>query len=152
MPKSLDSREHLEEVGVPETLPTVEIPKEVKERLDAWQRLFMQSTAWHKFLGVTGVAASTLAAIDFGEKYALAPRLLAALAAVCLAVLGFWQLDRRYQKFVRAWRTLDPVAMKFAYGKATLDELFKAVERGEAIITDFEQELVAHRPAADNEA
>ena len=40
-----------------------------------------------------------------------------------------------------AWRTLDAAAMRYRYGKADLDTLFNAMESGEQIIAEFEQEL-----------
>lgn len=121
------------------------LPQEVAGRLEQWHGLWWRSAALHYFVGVLGVAASSLAAIDFGEPWRLASQLLAALAAVCLSILGFVQPDRRYQKFVRAWRALDPVALKYKYGHAKLDEVFAAMERGESIITEYEQEVARHQ-------
>ena len=77
---------------------SAEIPQEVRARLEAWRRLFMQSTVWHKTLGVLGVAAATLATLDFekafGESYAVVPRLLAALSAISVAILTSFATGR----------------------------------------------------------
>ncbi len=120
------------------------VPEEIQERLDQWRGLWSWSAGYHYFVGVVGVTASSLATIDFGID--LVPKLLAAAAAVCLAVLGFVQPDRRYQKFVRAWRTLDPVVLRYKYGEATIDDVFDALQRGESIISEYEQEITLKPP------
>lgn len=56
-------------------------------------------------------------------------------------MLGFTQPDRKYVKFVRAWRILDVAALHYRYGKITLDELLEAVEHGEQTITNFEHDM-----------
>jgi hypothetical protein len=121
--------------------PSVAVPDEVSVRLQQWRGLWIRSAGYHYFFGIAGVTASSLAAIDFGEGYQWLSKLLPTIAALCLAVLGFVHPDRRYQKFVRAWRALDPVVLKYKYGRATLDDVFAAIERGESIITEYEQEI-----------
>jgi hypothetical protein len=116
----------------------IALPDEVAVRLNQWRRLWFQSALLHYVFGVGGVLASSLAAAEFVTGYS---RVLAAVAAACVAVLGFMQPDRRYQKFVRAWRALDPIVLRYKYGKATLDDVFAALERGESIISEYEQEI-----------
>jgi len=113
-------------------------PDEVESRLNCWHKLYRRANVTHYMVGILGVAASALAAaVDIGE----ASRLLAAISAVCIAILGFVRPERKFIKFVRAWRTLDAAAMRYRYGKVDLDYLFNAMERGEQIISEFEQEL-----------
>lgn len=114
-----------------------EYPAEVKSRLTCWYKLYRRANFTHYTVGIIGVTASALAAVDVGE----ASRFLAAISAVCIAVLGLVKPERKYIKFVRAWRTLDAAAMKYRYGKADLDALLAAMEQGERCITEFEQDL-----------
>jgi hypothetical protein len=112
-------------------------PVEVKSRLNCWYRLYRRANFVHYSVGIIGVAASALAAVDVGE----ASRFLAAVSAVCIAILGFVKPERKYIKFVRAWRTLDAAAMRYRYGKSDLNALLDALELGERCITEFEQDL-----------
>ncbi len=114
-----------------------EFPEEVRSRLNCWHRLYRRANSTHYIVGVLGVAASTLAAVDIGE----ASQFLAAIAAVCIAILGFVKPERKFIKFVRAWRILDAAAIRYRYGKVDLDDLFKAMDQGERLIAGFEQEL-----------
>ena len=114
-------------------------PDEVKSRLNCWYKLYRRANYSHYIVGIIGVAASALAAIDIGE----ASRFLAAISAVCIAILGFVKPERKFIKFVRAWRTLDAAAMRYRYGKADLDSLLNAMEQGERYIAEFEQDLSA---------
>ena len=114
-----------------------DFPDEVKSRLNCWHKLYRRANSTHYIVGVLGVAASALAAVDIGE----ASRFLAAISAVCIAILGFVKPERKFIKFVRAWRILDAAAMRYRYGKADLDYLFMAMDQGEELIAGFEQEL-----------
>lgn len=55
------------------------------------------------------------------------------------ALIGFVQPERRYLKFVRAWRVLDVAVLKFKLGLIGIKELADALERGEALISEFEE-------------
>jgi hypothetical protein len=124
----------------------IDVPEEVQARVKAWHTLFMRATYSHYAFGILGVAASAIsAATDGGISKALA-----AVSAICIAVLGFAQPDRKYVKFVRAWRILDVAALRYRYGKITLDELLEAVEHGEQTITDFEQDMKPKQKTAKN--
>jgi len=115
-----------------------ECPDEIKSRLSCWYKLYHRMNMTHYIVGILGVATSALAAaINNGE----ASRILAAIAAICIAILGFVKPERKCMKFVRAWRILDAAAIRYRYGQADLDSLFKAIERGEQLIAEFEQEL-----------
>ncbi len=114
------------------------VPKEIEERVAAWYRMFNFASRSHYVVGVLGVACSALAAADIFNI----SQFLAALSAVCIAILGFAQPERKYMKFVRAWRVLDTAVLKYKYGKIDLDTLLDTVDRGEQMLTDFEQEIL----------
>lgn len=114
-----------------------DFPDEVSSRLNCWHKLYRRANRTHYIVGVLGVAASTLAAVDIGE----ASQFLAAIAAVCIAILGFVKPERKFIKFVRAWRILDAAAIRYRYGKVDLNDLFNAMDQGESLIAGFEQEL-----------
>jgi hypothetical protein len=83
-------------------------------------------------VGVLGVATAAIAAALGGES----ARYFAATSGVCTAVLGFVHPERRYLRFIGAWRILDIAVLKFKLGKASVDDLIQAVERGETLITE----------------
>lgn len=114
------------------------VPKEIEARVNAWYRMFNFASRIHYVVGVLGVACSALAAADIFDI----SQFLAALSAVCIAILGFAQPERKYMKFVRAWRVLDAAVLKYRYGKIDLDTLLDTVDRGEQLLTDFEQETL----------
>jgi len=114
----------------------VNIPPVVSERLAAWRKHWWWSAFMHYSMGVTGVTASAIAATG-SDKYSQSA---AVVAAVCIAFLGFVQPERRYLKFVRAWRRLDSSVLHFQFGKIGHDELIEAVEEGESILTEIEIE------------
>jgi hypothetical protein len=102
--------------------------------MDAWYALFMRAMYAHYFFGVVGVAASAISAATGGAV----GKSLAAVSAICLAVLGFMQPDRKYIKFSRAWSILDVAALRYRYGEATLSELMDALDCGEQMIAELE--------------
>lgn len=114
--------------------PKAELPPEVEQRLADWQRLWGTAATFHYYLGASSVAASAFAATIGGET----GRYFAALAAVLTALIGFTQPQQRYFKFVNAWRTLDVAALRYKYGRLSLDNLFSALEKGEQMITEYE--------------
>jgi hypothetical protein len=114
----------------------LDIPLEVRSRMDAWYALFMGAMYSHYFFGVVGVAAATISAATGGAL----GKALAAVSAICLAVLGFVQPDRKYLKFSRAWSILDIAALRYRYGEATLAELMDALDSGEQMIAEFEHD------------
>ena len=97
----------------------------------------MRGNIFYYFLGGVGVATSALAAAFPSET----SRYLSVISAVCIALLGFTQPEKKYIKFVRAWRILDIAAMRYRYGIISINSLFDALERGEQSITEFEQEI-----------
>ena len=114
----------------------LDVPLEVRSRMDAWYALFMRAMYAHYFFGVVGVAAATISAATGGTL----GKALAAASAICLAVLGFVQPDRKYLKFSRAWSILDVAALRYRYGEATLAELMDALDSGEQMIAEFEHD------------
>ncbi len=113
-------------------------PAEIEARVNAWYRMFNFANRTHYVVGVLGVACSALAASDVGG----ASQILAAISAVCIAILGFAQPEKKYFKFVRAWRVLDAAVLKYRYGKIDLDTLLETVERGEELITEVERDAL----------
>ncbi len=112
------------------------VPVDIKARYDTWFSLWKNSVKIYYGFGVLGVGSSAFAAAVGGDV----ARYLAAVSGVCIAVLGFVAPEKRYLKFVRAWRILDMALMKFKLGKATIDDLIASVDKGEALITEFEEQ------------
>jgi len=111
------------------------LPKEVEERHTSWRRHFKFWRRFNLCVGTAGTALSAVAATDIGH---LAPY-FAALAAVCLAVLGFAHAERNYLQYVGAWRVLDKALNHYRYDHTvTVKQLLDAVQKGEKFIAEFE--------------
>lgn len=115
----------------------LKLPEEIEIRLRSWQSLYMRGNTFYYIFGGLGVATSGLAAAFPSET----SRYLSVVSAVCIALLGFTQPEKKYIKFVRAWRILDIAAMRYRYKLIPIASLFDALERGEQSITEFEQEM-----------
>lgn len=113
-----------------------DVPDDVSKRHLAWMIYWKRAVTTHYVIGILGVTASCIAATGF-EYFSQAA---AIVSAFCIGVLGFVQPERKYLKFVRAWRRLDSSVMLFRFGKIEIDDLLQAVEDGESIITEVEKE------------
>src|SRR4051794_34299057 len=96
-----------------ETFTSREIPPSIAARRLAWFKLWKRATAAHYLLGITGVVASTVAAMNLGSW----SRFAAAVSGACIATIGFARPETRYAKFVRAWRNLDVACIRFEFGE-----------------------------------
>ena len=73
---------------MPENAPSpATVLEEVLQRLNDWKGLWTWSAGYHYLFGVSGVAASSLAVLEFSDECRWIPKVLAAIAAICLAVL-----------------------------------------------------------------
>ena len=103
----------------------IEVPELISLRHASWSRIAMRLAKIQYVVGILGVAAAAIAAALGGES----ARYFAATSGVCTAVLGFVHPERRYLRFIGAWRLLDIAILKFKLGKASVDDLIEAVER-----------------------
>lgn len=112
------------------------VPADIQARIDAWKKLFITANYSYYFFGILAVSASAFSTATDPpiSKY------LSALSALCVAFLGFAQPDRKYTKFVRAWRVLDVAALRYRHHELQKTDLINAVETGEKIITSFEED------------
>jgi hypothetical protein len=115
-----------------------EIPKSILERRASWQFAFMMNILAHWIFGIGGVLASVVAASGLS---ATTTKIAALSSALCFAVLGFVRPERVYQRYVRAWRILDPACLRFISGLLTLTQLHEALEAGEAAIQTDESNV-----------
>lgn len=127
------------------------IPKAITEHLNSWKWNWHFANFIHYLVGVIGIFCSSMAAASIGQDYHL-PSIAGVLSAVCFGILGFVRPRENYDKYVRAWRHLDGVALAYRYGRAGLDDLVQAVKEGNNLMTDFEQtQNVPIRPEAQRE-
>jgi hypothetical protein len=120
------------------------IPDDVASKLKAWHFLWNGSSRMHYFCGGLSVLASAIAATNGSHANYFS------VAAACLtALIGFVRPQHAYYKFVRAWRVLDIAALRYKHGLIGIDDLIGAVERGEKLISEFEDKEDA---ASANEA
>ena len=110
------------------------LPQEVNERLRYWHGLWYSSAKYHYFFGVVSVGASVISTSTDGVW----AKGFSVLAAITTALIGFMHPERRYLKFVRAWRVLDVAAMRYRHGLIDKAQLIDAVEKGEGCIAEFE--------------
>ena len=120
------------------------IPEEIVKRVSSWSRMFNFASRTHYIVGIVGVGCSAMAAADLFSR----SQILAAISAVCIAILGFAQPERKYMKFVRSWRLLDTAALKYKYGRIELDELLATLDRSEQLLSEIEQETLEKPVAA----
>jgi hypothetical protein len=113
----------------------VALPKDVDDRLTFWNGLWHRSSMYHYFFGVVSVAASVISTSTDGN----AAKACSIVAAIATSMIGFMHPERRYLKFVRAWRVLDLAAMRYRHGLIDKAALIDAVEKGEACIAEFEE-------------
>ena len=113
---------------------THDLPPDVDKRLDYWHGLWNSSAKYHYFFGVVSVAASVISTSMDGNP----AKAFSIVAAIATALIGFMHPERRYMKFVRAWRVLDVAAMRYRHGLIDKAALIDAVERGESLIAEFE--------------
>jgi hypothetical protein len=114
--------------------PAHDLPSDVKERLGYWHGVWRASAQYHYAFGVVSVAASVIStSLEGGPAKACS-----IVAAIATALIGFMHPERRYVKFVRAWRVLDLAAMRYRHGLIGRAELINAVSHGEALIAEFE--------------
>jgi hypothetical protein len=119
--------------------PVQALPPDVDRRLAFWHGLWSRSARYHYFFGVVSVGASVIStSLDGGPA-----KVFSIIAAIATALIGFMHPERRYMKFVRAWRVLDVAAMRYRHGLSDKAALIDAVERGEALIADFEDKIEA---------
>jgi hypothetical protein len=114
--------------------PLLALPTDVNERLKYWRGKWYESAQVHYFCGVVSVGASVIStSLDGGPAKAFS-----ILAAISTALIGFVHPERRYVKFVRAWRVLDLAAMRYRHGLLDKAKLIEAVGQGEALLAEFE--------------
>jgi hypothetical protein len=109
------------------------IPDDIASKLKAWRFLWNGSSRMHYVCGGLSVLASAIAATggDYAKYFSV--------AAACLtALIGFVRPQHAYFKFVRAWRVLDIAALRYKHSLIEIDDLISAVERGEKLISEFE--------------
>lgn len=115
---------------------TPAVPAAVVKKLAQWRAISRWASAGRFWFGIFGITASALATA-IQSPYG---RYAAAVSTVCVGVLSIAGFEKVYFRYVRAWRILDGAILRFRYGNATLEFLLQAVERGETIIQQFEEE------------
>jgi hypothetical protein len=115
------------------------LPKDVATRLAYWHGLWNRSASYHYFFGVISVAASVISTSLDGPP----AKVFSIIAAISAALIGFMHPERRYMKFVRAWRVLDVAAMRYQHGLIDKAKLIDALEHGENLIGEFEDRYAA---------
>jgi hypothetical protein len=115
---------------------TPTVPAAVVKRLAQWRTMSRWAAIGRIWIGIFGITASILATA-LQSPYA---RYAAAVSAVCFGVSAFASFEKVYFRYARAWRLLDAAILRFRYGNASLDFLLRAVETGEAMLQELEEE------------
>lgn len=124
------------------------LPKDIAKRLSYWHGLWNRSASYHYFFGVISVAASVISTSLDGPP----AKIFSIIAAISAALIGFMHPERRYMKFVRAWRVLDVAAMRYQHGLIDKATLIDALEHGENLIGEFEDRYAAAQAEKKDEA
>jgi len=88
------------------------LPQDIDKRLRYWRGLWTRSISYHYFFGVISVGASVISTSLDGTP----AKFFSIVAAIATAMIGFIHPERRYLKFVAAWRVLDVAAMRYRHG------------------------------------
>jgi hypothetical protein len=115
----------------------IALPRDVDQRLAFWHGLWHRSSMYHYFFGVISVAASVISTSTEGT----AAKVCSIVAAIATSLIGFMHPERRYLKFIGAWRVLDVAAMRYRHGLIDKAALIDAVEKGESSIAEFEKQF-----------
>jgi hypothetical protein len=107
--------------------------------------LWTRSISYHYFFGVISVGASVISTSLDGTP----AKIFSIVAAIATAMIGFIHPERRYLKFVAAWRVLDVAAMRYRHGLSEKSELIAAVEQGHTVIANFEEQVKPDALAAE---
>jgi hypothetical protein len=122
------------EVQEEPTRPIRELPANVQERLTSWKRgRQIIGTTAHNLLGLLGILGSLVALAGLPGVWTKSATIITGFS---IAAMTLWNPRREYMKFSKAWRVLDDAALRFKFGRASLDDLFDAMARGEAIIEE----------------
>lgn len=113
------------------------VPPEVSSLLDAWVKKRGLHIFIHYSIGVVGILASCAAAADRYSRWA---SLWMVISSFSIAFLAFGNPRKEYSKFARAVRVLYAATLRYRYQMIEMRELVEAVERGESIIENFEND------------
>jgi hypothetical protein len=114
-----------------------DVPPEVASLLHAWVKRRGQHIFIHYFIGVVGILASVVAAVDMYSPWA---SLWMVISSFCIAFVGFGNPRREYSKFAHAVRVLYMATLRYRHGQIEMKELLNAVEQGETIIQSYESD------------
>jgi hypothetical protein len=113
-----------------------EIPPEISKRLSTWRGLYLAHLYSHYSLGICGVVASALAGFQLPAPM---QQVCAGMATISIAIVGFIRPERKYQKYVQAWRILDVTATRYRYSQAEISDLLTALDDSERHISDYDR-------------
>jgi hypothetical protein len=116
---------------------TRDVLSEISSLLAAWVKRRGLHIFIHYAVGVVGIFASVAAAADAYSRWA---SLWMVLSSFCMAVLAFGNPRKEYSKFARAVRVLYSAVLRYRYHELEMGDLLLAVERGEAIIENYEND------------
>lgn len=114
-----------------------DVPPEVTSLLAAWVRKRGQAIFLHYSVGVVGILSSVVAAVDMYSRWA---SLWMVISSFCIAFQSFGNPRKEYGKFARAVRVLYAAVLRYRYHGLDMDGLLTAVERGEAIIENLDND------------
>lgn len=114
-----------------------DVPPEISSLLAAWVRKRGRAIFVHYSVGVAGILASVAAAVDMYSRWA---SLWMVVSSFCIAFQSFGNPRKEYGKFARAVRVLYSAVLRYRYHTLDMDGLLTAVERGEAIIENVDND------------
>lgn len=120
------------------------VPETIRVLHGDWERKRKQSTVY-RVVFIAGAFISSLFAAWFAGVASDWRGLLAALlAALFSGLTAVFRPNEEYLKFARAWRVLNSIRVRYEMGSATVEDLAAAMDRGEAIIGESDQDI--YRP------
>jgi hypothetical protein len=119
------------------TIAAPHVPPEVASRLSAWVLRRRHAIFLHYCVGVLGILSSVAAAADAYSRWA---SLWMVISSFCMGFMAFGNPRKEYSKFARAVRVLESAILRYRYHEPDMNALLAAVDRGEAIIENYEND------------
>lgn len=114
------------------------IPEKIAACHHTWFRLAVRLQWALSILGISAVVASITVATFTEELGILGTRITAALAAVSLGLISFFQIPKKISDLWRGWRCLNAAILLYEAGKLDVEGLVNEYRLAEELLGTME--------------
>ena len=105
-------------------------PDHIRNRLAAWQKIYVTAYILHYIPGGIGFVSASIA-VAAGDT-----KILMVISAACIAIVSFAQPIRVGNRFASAWRMLDSAVLRYELGITEIEDLLDVFEQAENRLGD----------------